>query len=53
MYLFPNLKGNDIEEIKIKYNTNNVKFLFDKLHEKYYVSHNEIRKNHHYLYQID
>ena len=53
MYLFPNLKGNDIEEIKIKYNTNNVKFLFDKVHEKYSVSHNEIRKYHHYFYQVD
>ena len=53
MYLFPNLKGNDIEEIKNRYNTNNVKFLFDKVHEKYSVSHNEIRKYHHYFYQVD
>ena len=28
MYLFPNIKGNDIEEIKKKYDTNNVKLLF-------------------------
>ena len=35
MYLFPNIKGNDIEEIKEKYNTDNVKFLFDKVHDKY------------------
>lgn len=53
MYLFPNLKGNDIEEIKNKYNTNNVKLLFDKVHEKYSVSHNETRKYHHYFYQVD
>ena len=30
MYLFPNIKGNDIEKIKEKYRANNVKFLFDK-----------------------
>ncbi len=53
MHLFPNLKGNDIEEIKNKYNTNNVKYLFDKVHEKFSVSHSEIRKYHHYFYQVD
>lgn len=52
MYLFPNLKGNDIEKIKNKYNTNNVKLVFDKVHEKYSVSHNEIRTYHHYFYEV-
>ena len=32
-------KGNDIEAIKNKYNTQNVKLLFDKVHDKYSVSH--------------
>ena len=53
MYLFPNIKGNDIEEIKKKYNTDNVKFLFDKVHDKYSVSHNETRTYHHYFYEVD
>lgn len=53
MYLFPNIKGNDIEEIKKKYDTNNVKLLFDKVHDKYSVSHNEVRTNHHYFYLVD
>ncbi len=53
MYLFPNIKGNDIEKIKSKYNTNNVRLAFDKIHEKYSVSHNEIRTYHHYFYEVD
>lgn len=53
MYLFPNIKGNDIEKIKEKYRANNVKFLFDKAHEKYSVSYNENRVYHHYFYEID
>ena len=53
IYLFPNLKGNSIEEIKKKYNTDNVKFIFDKVHDKYSVSHNEIRTYHHYFYEVD
>ena len=53
MYLFPNISGNSIEEIKNKYNSNNVKLLFDKVHEKYSIPHNEIRKYHHYFYQVD
>ena len=53
MYLFPNIKGNNIEEIKNKYNTNNVKLLFDKVHEKYSVSHDEVRIYHHYFYQVE
>lgn len=52
MYLFPNIKGNDIEEIKNKYNTDKVKFLFDKVHDKYSVSHNENRTYHHYFYEV-
>lgn len=52
MYLFPNIKGNDIDQIKKKFNTNEVKFLFDKVHEKYSVSHNENRVYHHYFYEI-
>lgn len=53
MQLFPNIKGNDIEKIKSMYNTNNVKLLFDKVHEKYSVSHNEVRKYHHYFYEVN
>lgn len=53
VYLFPNIKGNNIEMIKSKYNTNNVKLLFDKVHNKYSVPHNEIRTYHHYFYEVD
>ena len=53
IYLFPNIKGNDINKIKDIYKTDNVKFLFDRVHEKYSVSHNEIRKYHHYFYEVD
>lgn len=53
MYLFPNIKGNDIENIKKKYNTNNIKLLFDKVHDKYSASHDEIRTYHHYFYEVD
>ena len=53
MYLFPNIKGNDIEEIKNKYNTNNVKYLFDKVHEKYSIPNKETRTYHHYFYEVD
>lgn len=53
MYLFPNIKGNDIEEIKSKYNTNNVRLAFDKIHEKYSVSHDEMRTYHHYFYEVN
>ena len=53
IYLFPNIKGNDIEDIKEKYNTDNVKFLFDKVHDKYSVSHGKIRTYHHYFYEVD
>ena len=53
MYLFPNIKGNDIEEIKDKYNTNNVKYLFDKVHEKYSIPNKEKRTYHHYFYEVD
>ena len=51
--MFPNLKGNDIDQIKKQYNTSNVKFLFDKVHDKYSVSHNEVRTYHHYFYEVD
>ena len=53
MYLFPNIKGNDINEIKKMYNTSNVKLLFDKVHEKYSVSHGINRLYHHYFYEVD
>ena len=53
MYLFPNVKGNDIEEIKTKYNTNDVKLLFDKVHDKYSVSHDKVRTYHHYFYEVN
>ena len=52
MYLFPNIKGNNIDKIKNKYGTDNVKFLFDKIHDKYSVSHDEIRTYQHYFYEI-
>lgn len=52
IYLFPNIKGNNVEIIKSKYNTNNVKLLFEKVHNKYSVSHNEIRTYHHYFYEV-
>ena len=52
MYLFPNMKGNNIEEIKAKYKTDNVKFLFDKVHEKFSVSNNKIKLYHHYFYEV-
>ena len=53
MYLFPNIKGNNIKDIKDKYGTDNVKLLFDKVHDKYSVSHNKIRTYHHYFYEVD
>ena len=53
IYLFPNIKGNDINIIKNKYNTDNVKLLFDKVHDKYSVSYGEIRTYHHYFYEVD
>ena len=53
IYLFPNIKGNDIELIKRKYNTDNVKLLFDKIHDKYSASHNEMRTYHYYFYEVD
>ena len=53
MYLFPNIKGNNIDEIKKKYNSDKVIFLFDKIHEKYSVSHHENRTYHHYFYEVD
>ena len=52
-YLFPNIKGNNIGEIKNKYNTENVKLLFDKIHKKYSIPHEEIRTYHHYFYEVD
>ena len=53
MYLFPNIKGNNIEEIKRIYKTQKVKLLFDKVHNKYSVSHKEIRTYHHYFYEVN
>lgn len=53
MYLFPNIKGNDIEDIKNKYHTDNVKYLFDKVHNKYSISHNKNKKYHHYFYEVN
>ena len=51
MLLFPNIKGNNIEDI-VKYieenfgtsiKRDNIKLLFDKVHEKYSVSQEENR----------
>ena len=56
--LFPNIKENNIEDIKkyIKDNynieTDNIKLLFDKVHDKYSVHHDEMRTYHHYFYEI-
>ena len=52
MYLFPNLKGNDINKIKDYYQTDNVKLLFDKVHEKYSVPNKKIKTYHHYFYEV-
>ena len=52
-YLFPNIKGNDIEKIKKMYNTDNVEFLFDKIHNKYSVPNKELRTYHHYFYKVN
>lgn len=53
MYLFPNIKGNDIEIIKDKYGTDNVKLLFDKVHDKYSLPHDDVKTYHHYFYEVD
>lgn len=53
IYLFPNIKGNNIQEIKNKYQTDNVKFLFDKVHDKYSVSHKEVKTYHHYFFEVE
>lgn len=57
--MFPNIKGNKIEDIKkkMKYDFNvdncNVKFLFDKVHEKYSYPNKEMRTYHHYFYEVE
>lgn len=53
MYLFPNIKGNSIEQIKAKYSPKKVKLLFDKVHDKYSVSHDTVRTYHHFFYEIE
>lgn len=53
MYLFPNIKGNNIDEIKEKFNATNVKLLFDKVHEKYSVPNGKMKKYHHYFYEAN
>ena len=53
MYLFQNIKGNNIDEIKKKFNAINVKLLFDKVHEKYSVPNGEMKKYHHYFHEAD
>ena len=53
MYLFPNIKGNNIEEIKSLYNTNNVKYLFDKVHDKYSIPNKKTKTYHHYFYEVN
>ena len=53
MYMFPNIKGNNIDEIKKMYDTENVKFLFDKIHDKYSISHKENRTYHHYFFEVN
>lgn len=61
MLLFPNIKGNNIEDIikylednfKVHVKEDNIKFLFDKVHEKYSVSNKENRTYHHYFYEVN
>ena len=61
MLLFPNIKGNNLEDIikyiednfGIKIKTDNIKLLFDKVHEKYSVYHKENRVYHHYFYEVN
>ena len=59
MELFPNIKGNSIDDIKeyLKTNLNiddcNVELLFDKVHDKYSIPHEETRTYHHYFYKVD
>ena len=59
MLLFPNIKGNDIEDIKtyikVKFGieTSNIKLLFDKVHDKYSIPNKEVRTYHHYFYEIN
>lgn len=53
MYLFPYMKGNNIEKIKEKYNTNNVKLLFDKTHDKFSIPNNTLKTYHHYFYEVN
>lgn len=53
IYLFPNIKGNNIDEIKKMYNTDDVVLLFDKVHDKYSPNHKEIRTYHHYFYEVN
>lgn len=52
IFLFPNIKGNDTSKIKEIYNTDKVKFLFDKVHDKYSVSSGKIKTYHHYFYEV-
>lgn len=35
------------------YNTNNVKYLFDKVHDKYSIPNKEVKTYHHYFYEVD
>ena len=53
MYLFPNISGNNINDIKNKYNSSNVRYLFDKVHEKFSISHNEDKLYHHFFYEVE
>jgi len=61
MLLFPNIKGNNIEDIikyvnnnfNVKVNKDEIKLLFDKIHEKYSVSNKKNKIYHHYFYEIN
>lgn len=52
LYMFPSIKGNDIDEIKKKYNSCNVKYLFDVVHDKYSVPYDKVKTYHHYFYEV-
>ena len=61
MLLFPNIKGNNIENIgkylennfNVQIQEDNIKFLFDKVHEKYSLSNKENKTYHHYFYEVN
>ena len=58
MNLFPNIKGHEEKKIKeyvedeLSIPIKEIKYLMEKHHEKYSLSHKENRKYHHYFYEV-